>query len=133
MQGKKRHIDIFSHRAHIGGMEPNEIKAFREARGQSQSAFGADLEVDLRTIQRWEHGDTRPPGKLLDLACKQLDNCGACGNFRVVNASNGTKNYDVPCPVCRPNAHSKATKVRMDTPDNIAKTHSTVLSRLAQK
>ena len=53
-------------------MEPHEIKAFRKARSQSQTALGADLGVDRKTIQRWEHGDTRPPGRLLELACRQL-------------------------------------------------------------
>lgn len=57
-------------------MEPNAIKAFRKARGQSQSAFGAELAVDRKTVQRWEHGETRPPGRLLELACERLEDMG---------------------------------------------------------
>ena len=53
-------------------MEPHEIKAFRLSRGQSQTAFGRDLGVDRKTVHRWEHGSTRPPGRLLELACKEL-------------------------------------------------------------
>lgn len=68
-----RHLDTFLPSSHIGTMEPNAIKAFRKARGQSQAAFGAELDVDRKTVQRWEHGETSPPGRLLDLACKQLE------------------------------------------------------------
>lgn len=58
--------------AYIQIMEPSDIKAFRLARDQSQEAFGADLKVDRKTVRRWEHGETKPPGILLDLACKYL-------------------------------------------------------------
>lgn len=40
---------------------PEEIRRWRDAVGLTQSAVAELLPTDLRTWQRWEAGDRRPP------------------------------------------------------------------------
>ena len=75
-------------------MEPHEIKAFRKSRSQSQSALGQELGVDRKTIQRWEHGDTRPPGRLLELACKQLSQEDVLEAYQTMRLATDLKRFE---------------------------------------
>jgi transcriptional regulator with XRE-family HTH domain len=56
-------------------MTPDEIRAWREERGMSQTDLADALSVDGRlappTVSRWESGDRKPP-PFLRLALKAL-------------------------------------------------------------
>ena len=43
-------------------MTPNELKTARKALGLSQREMGLALEVDPRTVRRWEAGPQAVPG-----------------------------------------------------------------------
>ena len=43
-------------------MTPNELKTARKALGLSQREMGLELEVDPRTVRRWEAGPQAVPG-----------------------------------------------------------------------
>jgi len=43
-------------------MTPNELKAARKALDLSQREMGLELEVDPRTVRRWEAGPQAVPG-----------------------------------------------------------------------
>ena len=43
------------------GMEPKEMRAWRKGQKWTQSQMATMLEVSLRTILRWEKGDTIIP------------------------------------------------------------------------
>ena len=42
--------------------KPSEIKRVRDDLGMSQSAFAKAFHLNLRTLQKWEIGETKPEG-----------------------------------------------------------------------
>ena len=54
-----------------------ELRAWREARGLSQSAFARMVGVRQPTVSRWETGQLQPP-RFLALALERLDSEGSC-------------------------------------------------------
>src|SRR5450759_2765662 len=54
--------------------EPNErLRKAREARGWSQHQLAEKIGVDLRTITRWETGETTPSAKLREELCLHFE------------------------------------------------------------
>jgi transcriptional regulator with XRE-family HTH domain len=49
-------------------MTPSELRAMRLSRGLTQTQLAKALKVELRTVQRWEHGETVIP--TLDQECQ---------------------------------------------------------------
>ena len=52
---------------------PRMISEYRAARGLTLEALGQKLGVHWQTIWRWEHGTRTPPGRLVQLALRGLD------------------------------------------------------------
>lgn len=53
--------------APIEPLDPQQIKAIREAARVSQAVFAAILNTSLSTVQKWEAGQKRPAGTALKL------------------------------------------------------------------
>lgn len=53
--------------APIEPLDPQQIKAIREAARVSQAVFAAILNTSLSTVQKWEAGQKRPAGTVLKL------------------------------------------------------------------
>lgn len=51
----------------IETLEPQKIKAIREASQVSQAVFAAMLNTSVSTVQKWEIGQKRPSGTALKL------------------------------------------------------------------
>jgi putative transcriptional regulator len=43
-------------------MKPSEIKKARDRLGMSQAEFAETFHLNLRTLQKWEIGETTPTG-----------------------------------------------------------------------
>jgi transcriptional regulator with XRE-family HTH domain len=54
-------------------MRGDDVRTWREARSLSQRRLAVLLDVDQVTIGRWERGERRPPGRMLELALWALD------------------------------------------------------------
>lgn len=52
---------------------PTMIAEYRRNRGLTLQALGERLGVHWETIWRWEHGKRTPPGRLVQLALRGLD------------------------------------------------------------
>ena len=52
---------------------PRMIADYRRARGLTLQALGERLGVHWETIWRWENGKRTPPGRLVQLALRGLD------------------------------------------------------------
>jgi transcriptional regulator with XRE-family HTH domain len=52
---------------------PRMIADYRRARGLTLQALGDKLGVHWETVWRWEHGKRTPPGRLVQLALRGLD------------------------------------------------------------
>lgn len=52
---------------------PDDVKALRAKIGLSQAEFAVRFNISLRTLQKWEQGETKPAGpavSLLDIISK---------------------------------------------------------------
>ena len=49
------------------GEFPQKVKSFRKQHGLSQTQLAQKVRVSLRTIQRWESGESKPHGASLFL------------------------------------------------------------------
>lgn len=54
-------------------MDSAEFRSWRRARYDTQEDAGDVFRVTKRTIHAWERGKSSPPGRLLELACKEID------------------------------------------------------------
>ena len=49
-----------------------DVKAWREAHGLTQRRLAQLLDVDQMTVSRWERGERKPRGRVLELALERL-------------------------------------------------------------
>ena len=52
---------------------PSMIADYRRARGLTLQSLGRKLGVHWETVWRWENGKRTPPGRLVQLALRGLD------------------------------------------------------------
>ncbi|MHB8743880.1 MAG: helix-turn-helix domain-containing protein [Sulfuricaulis sp.] len=65
--------------------DPN-VRAIRRKTGLSQSGFASLIGVNVRTLQNWEQGRTRPaPGTVADRGCQSGNNRRTACGMRATN------------------------------------------------
>lgn len=55
------------------GIDMNKnVKELRGLSGLSQSQFSKEFNIPIRTLQKWESGDRKPPDYIVELVCESL-------------------------------------------------------------